>query len=575
MKTLPTLLLVACLYLVTQQGSSQSTNPDPGLARLPDGRGEVCFSFPLQEKDIMDQLARYISFDKAALNTVHAYANPDGFRQFCNFGVPYVLTTHPGDDLPPLMSDIGDLKQVSDWDFYPTYENYVSLMNQFQTLYPDLCRVFSIGKSVDGRDLLFAVISDNVTTAEAEPRFLFTSSIHGDETTGFILLMHLIDHLLTNYGSDPIVTALVDDVEIWINPLANPDGTYAGGNSTVYGATRFNANGVDLNRNFADPQNGPHPDGKPYQAETIEFIDLADSITFVMAVNIHGGEEVCNYPWDTWPTLHADDDWWQFVCREYADTVHVYAPSGYMNGYDNGITNGYAWYEVNGGRQDYMNYFHQCREFTLEISADKLPAPASLPVYWEYNYRSFLDYLGQCRFGIRGIVTDSVTGAPIEAQITLIGHDNNNSFVFSNLQSGDYYRPVFVGTYDVMASPVSGYFIPKLIQAVQVQNRQCTVLDIQLKPSGPYIAENECNRGFTAYPQPAAGGVWIRNLGTPVAACDASLTDLSGRIRWTGKLHFGSGDVCRLDLEGLAGGAYLLTVITGESVFTNRLVVLH
>ncbi len=39
-----------------------------------------------------------------------------------------------------------------------------------------------------------------------------------------------------------------------------------------------------------------------------------------------------------------------------------------MNLYDDGITNGAAWYVIDGGRQDYMNFFHQCREFTLEIS---------------------------------------------------------------------------------------------------------------------------------------------------------------------------------------------------------------
>jgi len=575
MKTHSTLLLLTCLFLAPLRGPSQAVGFDQGLAGPYAVRAEVCFSFPLQEKNIMDQLAMYVSFDKVNQGAVHAYANPEGFRHFCDLGIPYVLTAHPGDGMPPIMSDISDLKQVGDWDFYPTYENYVSLMYQFQATHPDLCRVFSIGQSGEGRDLLFAVISDNVATDEAEPGFLFTSTIHGDETTGFILMMHLIDFLLDNYGSDPWVTGLVDDIEIWINPLANPDGTYAGGNGTVYGATRFNANGIDLNRNYADPQNGPHPDGKAYQAETLEFMDLADSIPFVMAVNIHGGEEVCNYPWDTWPTLHADDDWWRFVCREYADTVHVYAPFGYLNSYDNGITNGYAWYEVNGGRQDYMNYFHHCREFTLEISNDKLPEPDLLPLYWEYNYRSFLNYLGQCRCGIRGMVADSVTGAPIEAQIILHGHDNNNSFVFSSLQDGDFYRPVFEGAYDVMVSPVTGYYIPRLIPAVQVQNRQSTVLDIRLKPSGPYIGENGTGTGFALFPQPATDEVWIGSRDLRPASCDASLADLGGRVRWAGKLHFGSEGICRLDLEGLEGGHYLLTVITGESVSTKRLGVVH
>ncbi len=86
-------------------------------------------------------------------------------------------------------------------------------------------------------------------------------------------------------------------------------------------------------------------------------MNFASFHDFVMSTNLHGGAEVCNYPWDTWVKRHPDDDWWQFVCREYADTVHVYAPSGYLDGFDNGITNGYDWYSISGGRQDYMNFF--------------------------------------------------------------------------------------------------------------------------------------------------------------------------------------------------------------------------
>ena len=73
-----------------------------------------------------------------------------------------------------------------------------------------------------------------------------------NETLGFILLQRLADYLLTNYGIDSLVTELVDNVEIWLCPLANPDGTYQNDNSTISSARRYNANMVDLNRNFPD-----------------------------------------------------------------------------------------------------------------------------------------------------------------------------------------------------------------------------------------------------------------------------------------------------------------------------------
>ena len=64
---------------------------------------------------------------------------------------------------------------------------------------------------------------------------------------------------------------LVNEIDIWINPLANPDGETRWGNQDVWNATRYNANWVDLNRNYPDPEDGPHPDGNAYQPETIMF----------------------------------------------------------------------------------------------------------------------------------------------------------------------------------------------------------------------------------------------------------------------------------------------------------------
>jgi len=359
-------------------------------------------------------------------------------------------------------------------------------MYQFAIDYPEICEVSCIGYSVEGRELLMARITDSLSINENEPQFLYTGQMHGDEIVTYILLLRLIDHILTNYGTDTQIANMVNNIEIWINPLSNPDGTYAGGNNTVNGATRSNANGIDLNRNYPDPEDGPHPDGNAWQPETIAFMDLAENNHFVLSANLHSGAEVVNYPWDTWAKRHADDDWWIFVSREYADTVHVYAPSSYLDGFENGITNGWDWYTINGGRQDYMNSFHQCREFTLELSNQKMLPASQLPAHWEYNYRSMLNYIEQCLYGIRGIISDSVTGEPIIAEVLIEGHDIDSSWVYSDLPIGNYHRPIYEGNYSLKYS-AQGYF-PKTIDNIIVTNKNTTIVDVNLV-SGDLIAD--------------------------------------------------------------------------------------
>ena len=449
-------------------------------------RGEIYFRFNRGDHDLQ-KLSRIISLDDVDDNTIKAYANKKEMQAFVKLVDKFELLPKPGDLLknPRMLSEI-NVKEIDDWDFYPTYEGYLDMMNQFAANHPDICEVFSIGQSEEGRELMMARISDNVGTRENEPQFLYTGTIHGDETTGFVLLLRLIDHLLENYGTDPTITAMVDNIEIWINPASNPDGTYAGGNNTVNGATRYNANYVDLNRNYPDPEDGPHPDGNEWQQETLMFMQLAEEQHFVMSANLHGGTEVINYPWDTWPDLAADNEWWIYVSREYADTVHLYAPSNYMNEYNNGITNGYQWYTISGGRQDYMNYFQQCREVTMELSDIKLLPPAQLPDHWDWNYRSLLNYMEQCTYGVSGLVTDMDTGDPLHAMVHIEGHDIDSSMVFADPQTGFYQRLLDEGTYDLTFSAPGRY--PVTIEDVVITEYNTVNLDVELD-AGALIAD--------------------------------------------------------------------------------------
>lgn len=445
--------------------------------------GEVYFQFDIKSKSELATLTKIISIDNVIGNQVFAYANAKELAAFKKLNYDHTILQHPGTLYIPEMAK--SISKAKEWDTYPTYDVYVSMMYEFAETYPNLCRIEDIGSTVNGRELLFAVISDNVNQEENEPEFMYTSTMHGDETVGYILMLRLINYLLENYGSDSEITDMLDNIEIWINPNANPDGTYYGGNNSVFGARRYNGNYVDLNRNFPDPEDGEHPDGNSHQPETIAMMDLAEAHNFVHSANIHSGAEVLNYPWDTWSDLHADDLWYQDICHAYADMVHDNS-SGYMTGFDDGVTNGYAWYSIDGGRQDYMNYFQRCREVTFELSDTKLLPESQLDAHWGYNKQALLNYIKNVQYGIRGIVTDN-HGNPLEAQITMIGHDFDNSEVMSDSDNGDYYRMCKAGSYSLLVESVG--FMAQTIENVSVYDGQVTIVDVELEalPNTPVL----------------------------------------------------------------------------------------
>ena len=443
---------------------------------------ETYFKFEIDSRDELTKITRIISIDNVRDNLVFAYANDKELEVFSQLGIEYTVLPHPGTLIQPRMS--ADKSGLENWDSYPTYDNYVAMMYQFAIDYPSLCQIVDAGNSVQGRSILFARISDNVGLEEDEPEVMYTSSMHGDEITGYVLMLRLIDSLLVSYGTDSLITRLVDSCDIWINPLANPDGTYNGGNNTVYGAIRYNANSVDLNRNFPDPEDGDHPDGNSWQPETVVMMNFAVSHNFVISANFHGGSEVVNYPWDTWSRRHADDQWFIDISRDYADSAQYYSTTGYLNDMNNGITNGYDWYTIAGGRQDYMNYWHGCREVTMEISTVKLVTASFLPAFWDYNKVSLLNYLENGLYGIRGIVTDSITGLPLEATVTVIGHDIDNSEIHTDPEVGNYHRMLEAGIYDLEFSATD--YTSKTINNVVVVDNDATIINVELAGPGPH-----------------------------------------------------------------------------------------
>lgn len=143
---------------------------------------------------------------------------------------------------------------------WPTYDEWVTRMQTIAVNYPNIVRMMSIGQSVQGRELWVLKISDNPDLEEDEPEFKYSSTMHGIEGVGTEMTLRLAELLTSSYGSLPTLTELVDGMEIWLFPLHNPDGYVAG--------TYYNANGVNLNRDFPDRITDPVDDPTGREPET-------------------------------------------------------------------------------------------------------------------------------------------------------------------------------------------------------------------------------------------------------------------------------------------------------------------
>lgn len=469
---------------------------------------------------------------------------------------------------PPLRANVRMAETYDDlvqsWNRYPTYGAYTAAMDTFQTQFPNLCKIDTIlAQTPGGHALLVAHISNDLNNRGPKPSFFYASTIHGDEPVGYYLMLRLIHYLLNNYATSTRVQNLVDNIDIWICPLENPDGTYSSGDNTLNASpvsTRYNANGIDMNRSY--PIAGQSVSGY-YEAEIQAMMDFCAAHQFTMSANFHGGSEVFNFPWDTWASRqrkHADDDWWRFVGRNFADTCQSIDPY-YMRDEENGIVEGGDWYVITGSRQDYLNYFQHCREVTVELSTNKVVSYSQLPSHWEATYRSFLNYMAESLNGISGVVTDSITGQPIQAQVYVENHDRYNSEVYTRLPEGDYHRPIKAGTYQV------SYYAPGYRSktfTLSPTDRQVLVHNVQLVPNDWALRDFD-DAALVVCPNPTDGRVSIKNELLKINT--VRVYDVCGKLLNT--IPVDDLEVS-IDLSGYVPGIYMLRVETESGVFVKR-----
>ncbi|MBQ7984170.1 MAG: carboxypeptidase regulatory-like domain-containing protein [Bacteroidales bacterium] len=448
------------------------------------------------------------------------------------------------------------------WDEYPDYDTYISFMQNIAQQNEDICRLDTIGTSLNGRLILCMSITSQIKADLPKPRFFYSAAMHGNELTGAVMLMRLIDTLTANKEE---FAALLDNIQIYINPFANPDGTW--NNSTdgkIKNPVRYNANYVDLNRNYKDIATKNNSDGKKTQPETQAFMDYQLQHRFHMSCNLHTGSEVFNYPFDKYTSsvkTHADRQWFEDLGKDFVAALQDESGTYFKSVNSSGVIDGGDWYVIGGSRQDWSTYYAHCPEVTLELSDDYIPQSSKLPLYWVRLHKSlfvFFDYLQQ---GFKGTVTDSVTGKHLDGvKIEISDHDRDSSQVYTDSQ-GFYNRCIKQGTYSVKFSK-DGY--NDRVEEIAMTGSTETV-NIELVPKNVSIDQAQ-HMQAEIYPVPAENYIKIKCGGEARFA----IADIKAAERIYGVLHGGENTV---DISTLSAGVYTVMIYSKDgNLITKKII---
>ncbi|XP_014670794.1 PREDICTED: carboxypeptidase D-like [Priapulus caudatus] len=241
------------------------------------------------------------------------------------------------------------------------YEAMQASLMELSRRCANITRLYSVGVSVEGRQLYVLEISDRPGTHEpGEPEFKYVANMHGNEVVGREMLLLLAQLLCDNYETSARIRHLVDGTRIHLMPSMNPDGYEMAQEGDEDGDKgRANANGIDLNRNFPDQYYRPVA-GLREEPETQAVVHWISEIPFVLSANLHGGTLVANYPFDgtkdgrQTSSKSADDALFKHLADVYSfhhPTMHLGNPGcsshhGPAEHFTNGTVNGAMWYVV-------------------------------------------------------------------------------------------------------------------------------------------------------------------------------------------------------------------------------------
>ncbi len=262
---------------------------------------------------------------------------------------------------------------------YQTPEKVEALLKKYEATYPDLAKVVSAGKSLQGRDIWAIKITSHVNQEDpSKPHIFFNGMHHAREVMSVEVPLDTINTLLTQYGKDSKVTHWVDSNEIWILPMFNVDGNNKVWNGDSMWRKNARGNyGVDINRNYPfawNSCNGSsssqgaqdyHGASAASEPETQVMMNFVKMIRPVFSISYHSYSEIVIYPYGC--------DGQHVPTKEVVEGIGAELASKIVS--DNGkdhYTAGTApelLYSVDGGDIDWYYHEYQVIPYVIEVNS--------------------------------------------------------------------------------------------------------------------------------------------------------------------------------------------------------------
>lgn len=460
-------------------------------------------------------------------------------------------------------------QEVPDYDAtYPTIAEINASLQAVVTAHPSITRLEQIGTSVQGREIYAVVISDNPSSDEAEPEIRITGNIHGDEKTAGMSCLNFIEVLTDNYGTSDMCTYVVDNSELWVIAIVNPDG--------YVNNSRYNADGVDLNRDFSYMNTSSYWQGE--ESVIIRDLSMQDwpvqnnfINNFATGLSFHSGAECFNAVWNySLTAVIQDEDLITAQGNAYAN--HPSISSYYGAGTWPVYIPGASWYATEGDVNDWSYGEMGTVDHTIEVSLIK--SDSDWPGIANANYMPMLEFCVTSTYGIYGTVKDG-SGNPLDALVEVSVADGVDSealrFCRTDVVDGGYSKAMVPGTYNVMVT-VEGIgsqsqtgVVVGTEEMVPVNFVFSTGVEENASSSDIFISVN-------AAPNPVVSSCNFALSNTGVEG-SLEIYDISGRFVYEENIQAGvTSHVFNASSE-LPAGVYQVRYLSGGLSASTRLVV--